>query len=169
MNWLQRIALALGLIAAIGVLLLDWDLVWNFQQFAHDTRKVEDLNILVLLMFGIAGLYSILFLVAPFFSAGIMRRESERIVASVLNRLRETDAPAATPKLHYEYGCELARDGKFREAARELEFAFASSDRELVELLSRDIDRGGPLHEFAATEPFEDLVNRFLMEVSIGA
>ena len=237
MDWLRRIALSLGVAAALGMVLLDWELLWHLQGVSQNMRKIEDLQILALLMFGIAGLYSILFLAAPFLSAQVMKRQTDRVVASIKEQLRltitelreiksmpngrvngnglsskdylqinsrircmssemagvyrslgvlfssenvdtarahlnqalalSTDA-VLTAEIHYTFACVLARYGQYSEAAVELEAAFAKSARNVEEMLAKDIEEGGPLYEFASAEPFDGLVNRLLMTVSVG-
>ena len=235
MNWLTRTTLSLGVAAALGMVLLDWELLWHLQSVSQNLRKIEDLQVLALLLFGIAGLYSILFLAAPFLSAQVMKRQTDRVVASIKDQLRLTitelreiknmqgakghgpenkdclhiksrircmgsemagvyrslgvlfssenvDTARAhlnqalalsndavlTAEIHYTFACVLARYGQFDEAAQELESAFANCARNVEEMLAKDIEEDGPLYELASAEPYDALVNRLLMTVSVG-
>ena len=124
MEWLRRISLALGLAAALGMVFLDWELVANLQRFSRDARHVEDLQILAILLFGIAGLYSILFLVAPFLSAQVMKRQSDRTIACIkdqlrmtISELRELRVPAASES--------TAHSSQYRQLAGRIQYVNA--------------------------------------------
>ncbi len=95
MDWLRKILLALGLAAALGIILLDWELVWHLEQFAHDAQRIEDLRVLSVLLFGLAGLCSLLFLLAPGIGMQVMTRQTDRVIASIQDELR-----AAIAELH---------------------------------------------------------------------
>jgi hypothetical protein len=89
---LQRTLLGFGLAAALGVLFLDWQLYWHVGRFLEDSTRAEELKILTLLMFGLAGLYSLLLLLLPSFGARAMTRETDRVVEAVQSQLRVTIA-----------------------------------------------------------------------------
>ncbi len=241
--------MGLGLAAALGIVLLDWELVWHLEQFAHDARRIEDLQVLSLLLFGLAGLCSLLFLLAPGLGLQVMSRQTDRVIASIQDQLGATiaelrevktnleyalrdhsnppfspavpvgvngreylqlagrirymntemaqvyralgvlfsssDAQTArahfnqalalasdsrvTATIHYAFACVLARHREFSEAARELDQAFTESDPQIEELLAKDIEEGGELYSFANTPPFDAVVDRLLMSVSVGA
>ena len=249
MDWLRKILLALGLAAALGIVLLDWELVWHLERFAHDARRIQDLQVLSLLLFGLAGLCSLLFLLAPGLGMQVMSRQTDRVIASIQDQLRATiaelreaktnieyalrdhakpqysagatsgingreylqlagrirymntemaqvyralgvlssssDSETArahfnqalalaadsrvTATIHYAFASVLARHGEFSEAANELEHAFSQSDPQIEELLAKDIEEGGDLYQFASTPPFDVVVDKLLMSVSVGA
>jgi Tfp pilus assembly protein PilN len=90
MQWLRRILLVLGMTSALGVFLLDWQLLWHVERFAQDTRRVNELSAVTVLMFGIAGLYAVLFLLTPWFTAQVMKKQTDRMLESVQSQLRVT-------------------------------------------------------------------------------
>ena len=110
----------------------------------RDARHIEDLQILAILLFGIAGLYSILFLVAPFLSAQVMKRQSDRTIACIkdqlrmtISELRELRVPAATSESganSSQYRQLAGRiqyvNGEMAQVYRSLGVLFASRDVE---------------------------------------
>jgi hypothetical protein len=244
MKLLQKMVLALGVVAAIGVIYLDILVVWQFRQASQNPGRVLDMQLLIVLLFGIAGLYSILFLLMPYVAMQILKHESKLIGHSVQKQLRTTISelaelreqtavlvrdralPAPVPlvgrevqqltgrvkainsdmalvhraladvlgandldtarqhigralsmspepdlksEIHYTFACVLARHGEYREAAQNLREALERPNLKLEAMLARDIEEGGRLYEFACLAPYDAIVNRYLLEVSIGA
>lgn len=137
---LRKITLGLLLAAAAGVLAMaGWEL-WNYRQWsslpldepefnANDrarilndrvdllTRRVGDMQLLVLILLGTSGLYAIVFVASSYFSASSFARQADQTIANMQDqigfamgdlrelqeqteqRLREMTAPAPTQAL----------------------------------------------------------------------
>ncbi|HTC90604.1 MAG TPA: hypothetical protein VK686_20005 [Bryobacteraceae bacterium] len=139
---LRKIALALLLAASAGVLLMAaWEL-YNYRQFAYlplqesgfasggdrarilqnhmdlMTKRVGDMELLILILLGTSGLYAIVFVASSYFSATSFARQADQTIGHIqdqiglamgdLRELQEeteqrlhqmTAAPVAAPKL----------------------------------------------------------------------
>ena len=108
MALLRKIVLGLLLTASAGVLLMAaWEL-WNYRQWAYfnepgvraDTRarilqdrmdvltkRVGDMELLVLILLGTSGLYAIVFVVSSYFSATSFARQADQTVSHIQDQI----------------------------------------------------------------------------------
>ena len=99
MKWLLQILLGIALAAACGVILLDWQMIWHVERIAANPVRVEELKLLALLMFGLAGLSSLLLFLLPSITAVTLNRRADRVVEMAQAELRaDFPAPGAAPR-----------------------------------------------------------------------
>jgi hypothetical protein len=93
---LRKIALGLLLAAAAWVLVVaTWEL-WNYQQRAFVpvqnrldvlTRRVGDMELLVLTLLGTSGLYAIVFAISSYFSATSFARQADQTIGHIQDQI----------------------------------------------------------------------------------
>ena len=110
MALLRKIALGLLLAAAAGVLVMaSWEL-WNYRQWADSpltdwhinaedrarmledridllTRRVGDMQLLVLILLGTSGLYAIVFVASSYFSAASFARQADQTISNIQDQI----------------------------------------------------------------------------------
>src|SRR5580700_2485384 len=110
MALLRKIALGLLLAAAAGVLLMAaWEL-WNYRQWAYLalsdrvpstydrarilqervellTKRVGDMELLVLILLGTSGLYAIVFVASSYFSATSFARQADQTIGHIQDQI----------------------------------------------------------------------------------
>jgi len=110
MALLRKIALGLLLAAAAGVLLMaSWEL-WNYRQWADSplndskftaedrarlledrvdllTKRVGDMQLLVLILLGTSGLYAIVFVASSYFSATSFARQADQTISNIQDQI----------------------------------------------------------------------------------
>jgi hypothetical protein len=110
---LRRIALALLLTASIAVLLVAAVELWNYRQWAYLpfhqpalgagdrarllqdrmeflTRRVGDMEVLVLILLGASGLYAIIFVLASYLSATSFARQADRTIEHIQDEIGQS-------------------------------------------------------------------------------
>jgi hypothetical protein len=103
---LRKIALGLLLLAAASVLaMVAWEL-WNYGQLAYSplsdpalsstrlqgrmdllTRRVGDMELLVLILLGTSGLYAIVFVASSYFSATSFARQADQTISHIQDQI----------------------------------------------------------------------------------
>ncbi len=107
---LRKIALGLLLFAAVGVLLMaSWEL-WNYRQWVYSprnepglstgararlladrmdllTKRVGDMELLVLILLGTSGLYAIVFVASSYFSATSFARQADQTIGHIQDQI----------------------------------------------------------------------------------
>lgn len=110
MALLRKIALGLLLAAAAGVLVMaSWEL-WNYRQWADSplndsnlnandraqilgdrvdllTKRVGDMQLLVLILLGTSGLYAIVFVASSYFSAASFARQADQTISNIQDQV----------------------------------------------------------------------------------
>lgn len=110
MALLRKIALGLLLAAAAGVLVMaSWEL-WNYRQWADSplndsnlnandraqilgdridllTKRVGDMQLLVLILLGTSGLYAIVFVASSYFSATSFARQADQTISNIQDQV----------------------------------------------------------------------------------
>jgi hypothetical protein len=239
---LRKIILVLVFAVALAALFLAVDVLartrrWNVPpapgidaRVEFYSRRVEDMQTLVVILLGLSGLYSIVFIASTSASARALDREAGRVLTAIkdqlglalgdLRELKEDTAEAlrsgasqpAFPdisadlariyhdlalfhaaqdpgrarnylerslilapdaadasEIHYQLACLLARDRVFAEASHELEIALRDKSSSLERKLTHDIEEGGALFALASTPPYDQMITRLLMNVSVGS
>jgi hypothetical protein len=110
MHVLRKIALALLLTASAGVLLLASLELWNYRQWAYLplsepgvnlngrarilqdrmevlTKRVGDMELLVLILLGTSGLYAIVFVASSYFSATSFARQADHTIGQIQDQI----------------------------------------------------------------------------------
>jgi hypothetical protein len=111
MTWIRRVTLALLLAASVAVLLVAVVELWNYRQWdylplhaVHSsepdqraraledrveilTRRVGDMELLVMVLLGSSGLYAIVFVVTSYFSAMGFARQADRAIAHIQDQI----------------------------------------------------------------------------------
>jgi tetratricopeptide (TPR) repeat protein len=91
MLWVRRITIGIAVVAAAAVMLLDSELLWESRRIhalAGQTNFLQDIQLLVVILFGLTGIYSVLFLLGPHVSAQILEEQSQHMVQAVQAQLR---------------------------------------------------------------------------------
>jgi len=111
MTWLRKVTLALLLTSALVVLVIAVTELWNYRQWAYLplsspqsaeldqraraledhmdilTRRVGDMELLVMVLLGTSGLYAIVFVVTSYFSAMGFARQADRAIAHIQDQI----------------------------------------------------------------------------------
>lgn len=89
MQWLRRITLIFAVGIGLAVLVLVTHTFWSASQVDAPLvgQRMQDLQILVIILLGLAGLYTVVFLLSPNMSERILREQAEVTVKGVKNAL----------------------------------------------------------------------------------
>ncbi|HTB18848.1 MAG TPA: hypothetical protein VK708_12065 [Bryobacteraceae bacterium] len=181
---LRKIALGLLLAASAGVLLVAaWEL-WSYRQAANLplsaptvspddrarilqdrtdllTRRVGDMELLVLILLGTSGLYAIVFVASSYFSATSFARQADQTINHIQDQIGL--AMGDLRELQEETGQRL-----HEMTATPVEEP-AQWETQLAEIVARVTAlRGGPLSELARLELIQDENTTACLEVSAG-
>ena len=203
---IRKVTLAILLAAALAALVMAVLLLWNYrlwQQTANQSvptitpdermrlleshiellnKRAGDIELLVLVLLGASGLYSVIFVATSYLSSVSFARQADRSIAQIredvgraVREAAEKLKPAPAKQadsgtteiavLHYELACAHSAARNFESAVRELRQAFERHSRELDGMLARDIEEGGRLYELASTPPWDRAVNDILLNV----
>jgi tetratricopeptide (TPR) repeat protein len=89
MQWLRRITLIFAVGIGLSVLSLVTHTFWSASQVDPPMlgQRVQDLQILVIILLGLAGLYTVVFLLSPNMSERILREQAEVTVKGVKTQI----------------------------------------------------------------------------------
>jgi len=170
---LRKVALGLLLATSAAALLLAAVELWNYRQWAnlpvHEpafaqndrarilqervdflTRRVGDMELLVLILLGTSGLYAIVFVASSYFSATSFTRQADQTVIQIQDQigLAMGDLRELQEQTEQKLKDLPAGSGESAPANEPARAGTVSHDRQIVEMIARLAAwQGGPLNE----------------------
>lgn len=137
MQWLRRGTLVISVGIGLAVLALVVHTFWLASQNDPPLlgQRVQDLQLLVIILLAVSGLYTVVFLLAPSMSDRILKQQAEQTVKAVRNQL-------------------FAIAGEFRELKEEIRQVMSGQVKALREVRAEVV---GPTRP--ALEPPQDQIN----------